>query len=37
MEYFESIFVQRPPEMCFSHFTVLEWNVKYCFVELIQT
>ena len=24
-------------KICFSHFTLLEWNVKKCFVKLIET
>ena len=24
-------------KICFSHFTLLEWNVKNCFVKLIKT
>ena len=24
-------------KICFSHITLLEWNVKNCFVKLIQT
>ena len=24
-------------KICFSHFTLLEWNVKKCFVKLIKT
>ena len=25
------------PSNCFSHFTLLKWNVKDCFVKLIKT
>ena len=24
-------------KICFSHFTILEWTVKNCFVKLIKT
>ena len=29
--------VRPEGKICFSHFTLLEWNVKNCFVKLIKT